>query len=101
VRFFSPELLKKIVGHFDAARIMRKQVNTLSSGELQLIMIVICFLSEKELWLMDEPFQFLDERTKGQLAEYMSKHLKQETTLILITHNDNDLRAWTDKRMAL
>ena len=98
---FSPELLEKLVEHFDAGPIMKKQLNTLSSGELQLIMIVICFLSEKELWLLDEPFQFLDGRRKRQLTEYLSGHLKRDITLILITHNDGDLSAWTDKRMIL
>lgn len=98
---FSNGLLEQLVNLFDADMLMSKPVNTLSSGELQLMMILICFLSDKELWLLDEPFQFLDPLQKANLTKYLSTHLKREITLILITHNDDDLAAWTDKRMQL
>lgn len=87
--------------HFDAWSFIDKTVNTLSSGELQLLMIFICFLSEKELWLLDEPFQFLDPVRKDRLKTYLSAHLRKDVTFILITHNDDDLAEWTDKRKRL
>jgi molybdate transport system ATP-binding protein len=98
---FDNERFQHLVRHFDADLFIYKRVNTLSSGELQLLMIFICFLSEKELWLLDEPFQFLDCDRKEQLAKYLSTHISREVTLILITHNDDDLAEWTEKRMQL
>jgi len=98
---FDNERFQHLVQHFDADLLIIKPVNTLSSGELQLLMIFICFLSEKELWLLDEPFQFLDCDRKEQLAKYLSTHISREVTLILITHNDDDLAEWTEKRMQL
>ena len=90
-----------LIQYFDAGVMVNKIVNTLSSGELQLLMIIICFLSEKELWLLDEPFQFLDRPRKERLKTYLSAHLRKEITLILIAHNDDDLAEWTDRRMRL
>lgn len=97
----SVERIEHLLHHFDARTLADKPVNTLSSGELQLLMIIICFLSEKELWLLDEPFQFLDPLRKERLKTYLSTHLRKDITLILITHNDDDLAEWTDQRMRL
>ena len=98
---FDNERFESLVGHFGAEDFIHKQVNTLSSGELQLLMIFICFLSEKELWLLDEPFQFLDPDRKERLKKFLATHLNPDIALILITHNDDDLDEWTEKRMQL
>jgi ABC-type molybdenum transport system ATPase subunit/photorepair protein PhrA len=95
------EIFDHLIQHFDAEPLLDKPVSTLSSGELQLLMIFICFLSEKELWLLDEPFQFLDPIRKGCMKTYLSAHLSEDKTLILITHNDDDVAEWTDFRMRL
>ncbi len=95
------EIFDHLIQHFDAEPLLDKPVSTLSSGELQLLMIFICFLSEKELWLLDEPFQFLDPIRKGRMKTYLSAHLSEDKTLILITHNDDDVAEWTDFRMRL
>lgn len=93
--------LQHLVHYFDVGGFIDKRINTLSSGELQLLMVFVCFLSDKELWLLDEPFQFLDPGMKSKLTAYLSTHLNNDVTLILITHNDDDLALWTDRRMQL
>ena len=93
--------LDGIVRYFDADSFIDKPVRALSSGQLQLLMIMACFVSEKELWLLDEPFQFLDPIQKDRLSKYLLTHLSSEITLILITHNAEDLATWTDKRVQL
>jgi len=98
---FSDAVFQQLVSHFQAQSFIDKPVSALSSGELQLLIILNCFLSEKELWLLDEPFQFLDPDQKDRLTRYLLTHLSREITLILITHNDADLATWTDKRMQI
>jgi molybdate transport system ATP-binding protein len=98
---FAQSAYNELLGRFDASRLMQKKVNTLSSGEKQLLMIITCFLSDRELWLLDEPFQFLDPLQRRRVATFLSSHLSPDITLILITHNDDDLTEWTDRRMEL
>ncbi len=93
--------LDGIIRYFDVDSFIDKPVRTFSSGQLQLLMILACFMSEKELWLLDEPFQFLDPIQKDRLSKYLLTHLSSEITLILITHSAQDLATWTDKRMQL
>jgi len=94
-------VLDGLVQFFDASEMMNKQVSTLSSGELQLLMIMSCFLSNRELLLLDEPFQYLDDIQRERLRQYLLIHLKPETTLILITHYEHDLRQWTDRKVEI
>jgi molybdate transport system ATP-binding protein len=88
--------LDTLIDHFGAQTFIDKPVRTLSSGELQLMLIINCFLTEKELLLLDEPFQFLDSRQKQNLSRYLQIHLHSDTTLILITHYADDLAEWTN-----
>jgi molybdate transport system ATP-binding protein len=93
------DIFEKLIEFFDAYEVMNKQVRFLSSGELQLTMIMMCFLSNRELLLLDEPFQFLDDMQKERLTQYLLKHLKPETTLMLITHYEHDIRKWTEQKV--
>ena len=93
--------LEKLVEYFEAGSFFDNPVRTLSSGQLQLMLIVESFLSDKELLLLDEPFQFLDPATKERVTAYLQSHLHPDTTLIMITHYEEDIAHWTEKRMRL
>jgi molybdate transport system ATP-binding protein len=57
--------------------------------------------TNKELLLLDEPFQFLDLKNKERVTAYLQSHLHPDTTLILITHYEEDISHWTENRMRL
>ncbi|HEY8938000.1 MAG TPA: ATP-binding cassette domain-containing protein, partial [Cyclobacteriaceae bacterium] len=92
------EKLKELLQYFNATEFMQKPVKVLSSGQLQLMMVISSFLEDKELLLLDEPFQFLDDEQKERMSVYMQSHLDSKTTLVLITHYDNDIATWTNLR---
>lgn len=93
--------LTTLVAHFNAEGFIDRPVRALSSGDLQCLMLINFFLSEKELLLLDEPFQFLDRTRTDKLNDYLDKCLKPDTTLIMITHNEAEIRRWTRHRMRL
>jgi len=93
--------LEKLVVYFKAESFIDQPVKSLSSGQLQLMLMIESFLSDKELLLLDEPFQFLDPANKERVSTYIQSHLNQDTTLILITHYEEDIAQWTEKRMKL
>ncbi len=93
--------LDALVEYFGAAEWFSRPVRFLSSGELQLMLIISSFLEEKEILLLDEPFQFLDIKQKNRVTEYLQGHLSSQTTLILITHYEEDIATWTEKTMML
>ncbi|MBP9925262.1 MAG: ATP-binding cassette domain-containing protein [Cyclobacteriaceae bacterium] len=93
--------VKSIIDFFRIEHLLQKRVRQLSNGELQLVLLIGLFLSQKELLLLDEPFQFLDPTRKARVNEYLSAYLDEDTTLVLITHYEGDVTHWTNHRMKL
>lgn len=95
------QTLDSVITFFEAENFIHAPIRSLSSGQLQLMMVINSLLSDKELILLDEPFQFLDQTQKARLNKYLSEHLHSETTLVLITHYEQDIARWTEQRMML
>lgn len=100
---FSPttERLNDLVTYFQVHDLLSKKLRYLSSGQLQLILLIGLFLSQKELLLLDEPFQFLDPQQKIHVSHYLETHMDESVTLVLITHYDDDVKKWTNHRLIL
>lgn len=93
--------LTELIHFFHAEDYIDKPVMHLSSGQLQMIMLIKLFLHRRELLLLDEPFQYLDPGNRERVATYLNHYLSRDITLILISHDERDLRQWTQKRMRL
>ncbi len=94
-RKLNEETLSALIEHFRSESFMGKPVRVLSSGQLQLLLIMNCFLTDKELLLLDEPFQFLDREHRAQLKAYLEDHMHRDKTLVLITHYEADITELT------
>lgn len=93
--------LDSLIDYFNIRKLAERRLRTLSHGELQIVQLIRFFLSRKELLLLDEPFQFLDDQTKQKVILYLNSYLERDTTLILITHYEEDLVRWTNHVMDL
>ncbi len=93
--------IDQLITHFQIESLLHKQLKQLSSGQLQLVLLLALFLDPKELVLLDEPFQFLDPQQKKTVTDYLHSFLDESTTLILITHYEEDVTRWTHKRLKL
>ena len=96
VKSWNPQRLAQLSDAFRAADFMTLPVRALSSGQLQIVLIMQCLLSPCELLLLDEPFQFLDVERKAALNLILNSFLDEHKTLILITHYASDLKQWTN-----
>jgi len=93
--------LPHLITYFQMERLLARKLRQLSNGQLQLVLLISLFLSQKELLLLDEPFQFLDPVQKTRVNEYLHSHLDESTTLVLITHYEDDVAHWTHHRLIL
>jgi len=96
-----PKRLNKLIDFFETQHFIDEQVRFLSSGQLQLLLLMNMFLDDKELLLLDEPFQFLDPYHHEKVTRYLSHYLDRNITLILITHDEKDVEKWTQFRKQL
>jgi molybdate transport system ATP-binding protein len=95
------QVLAELLDHFHLRAIAQLPVHALSSGQLQLMLLLNCFMTRKELYLLDEPFQFLDATQHRRVSEFLQRRIDPDTTLIMITHHEQDLRYWAMETMRL
>lgn len=96
-----PAGLSHLIEFFRAEKYIDKPVRLLSSGQLQMVLLMNMFLDDKELLLLDEPFQFIDPQNHKMVTKYLNDHLDENVTLVLITHDERDVRQWTQLRKVL
>ena len=90
--------LPYLIDFFNADDYIEQPMKILSSGQLQLVLLINMFLDNRELLLLDEPFQFLDPENHERLNRYLQNYLSSEVTLIMITHDEKDVAQWTQLR---
>jgi len=67
---------------------INKYIRTLSSGNKQKVGIVGAMISEPEVLILDEPFNFLDPSSQISLKHILRRyHEKNTKTIILSSHN--------------
>jgi molybdate transport system ATP-binding protein len=98
---FDQQQFDTLLRFFEADAFIDRPVRYLSSGQLQLALLISCFMTTKELLLLDEPFQFLSPHLRDRMNEYLQSYLQRDTTLILITHYDDDVARWTEKTLRI
>ena len=80
-----------------------RKVGLLSGGENQWIKILMMLSLKSEVWLLDEPFQFLDGGRTQRLLRYLVDWLAQGGVLILSHHGAElplPFKAWELSRLS-
>jgi molybdate transport system ATP-binding protein len=93
--------LPDVINFFDARHYIDIPMKTLSSGQLQMVLLINMFLDDRELLLLDEPFQFVDPTNHEKVNRYLHHYLNKNTTLVMITHDEKDVAQWTQLRKHL
>jgi len=74
----------------------------LSSGEQRLVLLARAFVKDPELIILDEPFHGLDDRNRQMVREIIEAFcLRDNKTLIIVCHYDEELPQCVDNKMYL
>jgi len=65
--------------------ILRQDMQKLSGGERQRLGLLVCFLLNRPVWLLDEPTSSLDEKLRRKVVDYVMSTGK---TVLIISHDD-------------
>ena len=68
----------------------------LSTGMSQRVSIARAIASNRDIYLLDEPFRGLDEKTRGDIMEYLKEFLKDKI-VIMVTHDPEEAAFFTDE----
>lgn len=77
--------------------VMVKTVNEFSKGMAQKLGLAACFLSGKDLYVLDEPMSGLDPKARAQLKKYFLHMKSHGLTLFFSTHMLADVETLCDR----
>ena len=86
--------LLSLVG-LDPAGFLNRYPHQLSGGQQQRVALARALAYGGNLVLLDEPFQGLDETTRGEIMALCREVLREKTT-ILVTHDRAEAEALAD-----
>ncbi len=72
----------------------------LSTGMAQRVSIARAMASDREIYLLDEPFRGLDDKTKSDTMEYLKEYLSDKL-VIMVTHDIKEAEYFTDKILSI
>ena len=70
---------------------MEKKNSKISGGQAQRIGIARALIKQPSILILDEATNSLDIETEDQILQEIKK-LKEETTIVIISHNENSLK---------
>lgn len=98
----SPLDIETIIDDFKLAPQRKKYFDKLSGGWKQIVSLAIAFLSQPKLLILDEPTTGLDPHMRNMLWSYITEYNKRTGgTVILTTHNMDEIELYCDKVMLL
>ena len=81
----------EIIRPLSINKILEKNVNTLSGGELQKVAIAICLMKDADIYALDEPSAFIDVEDRMVLARSVQKFIKSNNKSAIIIDHDIQL----------
>ncbi len=94
------EMAKKALKIVDMERFWNKNFSSLSGGQQQRVLLARTLAKNPRVLILDEPFSATDVSTKMNLIRILHD-LKNDKTIILVTHDINPLVECTDKIILL
>ncbi|MFW9929256.1 MAG: ribosome biogenesis/translation initiation ATPase RLI [Candidatus Thorarchaeota archaeon] len=75
------------INYLDLKELLNKKVKILSGGELQRTAIASTFLTNCDIYLVDEPCTYLDVKQRLKLREIFVKQIIQNKSVIVVEHD--------------
>lgn len=76
----------ELIEYFELSPYLNKQLSTLSGGTKQKVNIVLAFMFDNPLLILDEPTNGLDPVALIKLKELIAKEIKRGKTILFTTH---------------
>lgn len=83
---WSAERVASVLKRLDIAEVAQRPVGRLSQGQRRRLAIARVMLSERPLWLLDEPDNALDVHGSDFLAQFLAEHAKAGGLAIVVSH---------------
>jgi ATP-binding cassette subfamily E protein 1 len=83
-QMFNSDVVKPLID----ASLLNKQINTLSGGELQKVMIVLCLGKDANIYLIDEPSANLDIESRLTVLKVIKRYIMNYHKCVYVIEHD-------------
>ena len=80
------EKIKTLCEKFKISKYLKDQIDSLSHGTRQKVIIIGALLHDPNIWILDEPMTGLDPESSFTLKEMMKEHTKQGKIVFFSSH---------------
>ncbi|OJV45788.1 MAG: hypothetical protein BGO28_06175 [Alphaproteobacteria bacterium 43-37] len=87
----SIDRVEQALNEFGLQSLQEHVVTALSSGQAKRLQLAKLWLIQRDLWLLDEPFNFLDGEGQQLLVTKLAAYMAQGGSVIAASHNDHML----------
>jgi len=92
-------MVNKMFDYFEIDKsILKRKFHQLSSGQVQIIKVILGLLSKKKYIIMDEPTNYLDPKIRWKIYQFIKNSKK---TFFISSHNISEIRQLTSKIVLL
>ena len=88
----SADAIEKALAQVGLQGFERRQIGSLSGGQLQRLLFARLLLQDKPLVLLDEPFNAIDTRTASDLLGIIRQWHGEARTVLVVTHDLDEVR---------
>jgi molybdate transport system ATP-binding protein len=85
------ERCRSLANQFGIAHLLDRHFKYLSTGEMRKALLCRLFMSQSDLFVLDEPFDGLDALSRKQLTMVLANFAKKGMTIILILNRFSDI----------
>ncbi len=80
------EIARRVMAETEVERLANRQLNTLSGGQLQRVLVARALACEPEILILDEPTANIDQRVETDIFDLL-KTLNEHLTIIVVSHD--------------
>ncbi len=78
--------VQRALQEVEAENLQQRQINSLSGGQLQRVLMARALVSEPEILILDEPTANIDQRLESELFDLL-KRLNERLTILVVSHD--------------
>lgn len=90
-------MVERVMAELGIGRLGEKICHYLSGGEKRKVALAGALVMQPELLILDEPFEGLDSRSRGELVTLLNERHREGMTIIMSTHDLNLVAAFADR----
>ncbi len=80
----------------EAGDLLKRQIGSLSGGQLQRVLLARALVSEPRILILDEPTANIDQRMEGDIFELL-KRLNERMTILVVSHDVGFISSYVNR----